>query len=197
MKIKKLITWLLPVMVLLLVLSPVAYGDLYWESLVVSGGVPENLPEGLPEQVKQQIMAQYQDKRETVKNYLTSHASRIDTKEDITLILFDDMILYQLDPSTRTYVKIKLSEVEASMGPLANEMDDDVNIKATGETETINGFKCEKYIMTVMGVENEQWLSRGVPGYGEYEKISQKIMRIRPNSKRWGFREVFQGKDFP
>ena len=182
----------------------VAFGSFsggLWRSLLgIAGGerrCSENLPEGLPEQVKQQIMAQYQDKRETVKNYLTSHASRIDTKEDITLILFDDMILYQLDPSTRTYVKIKLSEVEASMGPLANEMDDDVNIKATGETETINGFKCEKYIMTVMGVENEQWLSRGVPGYGEYEKISQKIMRDSPQFKKMGLSGSLSGKGFP
>ncbi len=197
MKIKKWIRCLLPVMVLFLLFSPIAYGDLYWESLVVSGGVPENLPEGLPEQVKQQIMAQYQSKQETVKNYLTPNASRIDTQDDITLILFDDMTLYQLDLSTKTYVKIKMSEVEASMGPLANEVDEDVNVTATGETETINGFKCEKYIMTVMGVENEQWLSRDVVGYGEYEKISQKIMRDSPQFKKMGLSGSLSGKGFP
>ena len=197
MEIKKLIRCLLPVMVLLFVFSPVAYGDLYWESLVVSGGTPENLPEGLPEQVKQQIMAQYKSKQETVKNYLTFYGSRIDTEEDITIILFDDMTLYQMDPSTMTYVKIKMSEMEASLGPLAKEMDEDAKIVATGEREMINGFKCEKYIMTIMGIENEQWLSKGVTGYGEYEKMSQKIMRNSPKFKKMGLSGDLSGKGFP
>jgi hypothetical protein len=197
MKFKKLMGCLLPVAVLLMIFSPVAYGDLYWESVVTSGGVPEGLPKGLPEQVKQQMMAQFKDKQETVKNYLSSHGSRIDTKEDITIILFDDMTLYQLDPSTMTYVKIKMSEMEESMGPLAKEMSEDAKVTATGETKTINGFKCEKYIMTVMGVENEQWLSRDVTGYSEYEKISKKIMRDSPQFKKMGLSGDLSGKGFP
>ena len=197
MKFKKLMRCLLPVAVLFMIFSPVAYGDLYWESVVTSGGVPEGLPKGLPEQVKQQMMAQFKDKQETVKNYLTAHGSRIDTKEDITIILFDDMTLYQLDPSTMTYVKIKMSEMEESMGPLAKEMSEDAKVTATGETKTINGFKCEKYIMTVMGVENEQWLSKDVTGYGEYEKISKKIMRDSPQFKKMGLSGDLAGKGFP
>jgi len=197
MKFKKLMGCLLPVAVLLMVFSPVAYGDLYWESVVTSGGVPEGLPKGLPEQVKQQMMAQFKDKRETVKNYLTSYGSRIDTKEDITIILFDDMTLYQLDPSTMTYVKIKMSEMEESMGPLAKEMSEDATVTATGETKTINGFKCEKYILTVMGVENVQWLSRDVTGYSEYEKISKKNMRDAPKFKKMGLSGDLSGKGFP
>lgn len=197
MKFKKLMRCLLPVAVLLMIFSPVAYGDLYWESVVTSGGSPEGLPKGLPEQVKQQMMAQFEDKRETVKNYLTAHGSRIETKEDITIILFDDMTLYQLDPSTRTYIKIKMSEMEESMGPLAKEMSEDAKVTATGETKTIKGFKCEKYLMTVMGVENEQWLSRDVTGYGEYEKISKKIMRDSPRFKKMGLSGDLSGKGFP
>lgn len=196
MKFKKLMRCLLPVAVLFMIFSPVAYGDLYWESVVTSGGVPEGLPKGLPEQVKQQMMAQFKDKQETVKNYLSPQGSRIDTKEDITIILFDDMIIYQLDPSTRTYIKIRMSEMEESMGPMA-KMSEDATVTATGETKTINGFKCEKYIMTVMGVENEQWLSKDVTGYGEYEKISKKIMRDSPQFKKMGLSGDLSGKGFP
>ena len=197
MKIKKLIQHLMLAMVLLLAFSPFAYGDLYWESLMVSGGAPESIPKGLPEQVRKQIMAQYESKQETIKNYLTSYGSRIDSKEDITIILFDDMTLYQLDPSTRTYVKIKMSEMEKSMGPMAKEMSEDAKVVATGETKTINGFKCRKYIMTVMGVENTQWLSKDVTGYGEYEKISKKNMRDSPQFKKMGLSGDLSGKGFP
>jgi hypothetical protein len=51
--------------------------------------------------------------------------------------------------------------------------------------------------MTVMGVENEQWLSRDVTGYSEYEKIRKKIMRDSPQFKKMGLSGDLSGKGFP
>lgn len=216
MKIKKLMQSLLSAVFLLMVFSPVAYGDLYWESVVVnsgalkglSEGLPKGLPEGLsegmpkgfpkdlPKPPPQPGMSHSRSGPETIKNYLTSYGSRIETEDDITIILFDDMTIYQLDPSTRTYIKINMAEMEKSMGPMA-KMVEDAKVTATGETKTIKGFKCEKYIMTFMGVENVQWLSKDVTGYDEYEKIGKKVMRDSPRFRKMGLSGSLSGKGFP
>ena len=216
MKIKKLMQCLLSVAFLLMVFSPVAYGDLYWESVVVRGGslkglpeglpkgFPKGMPEGLPKGLSRDLpkppprpgMSHSGSGPETIKNYLTAYGRRIETKEDITIILFDDMTIYQLDPSTGTYIKIKMSEMEKSMGPMA-KMSEDAKVTATGEIKTIKGFKCEKYIMTFMGVENVQWLSKDVTGYAEYEKIGKKVMRDSPQFRKMGLSGGLSGKGFP
>jgi len=216
MKIKKLMQCLLSVAFLLMVFSPVAYGDLYWESVVVRGGslkglpeglpkgFPKGMPEGLPKGLSRDLpkppprpgMSHSGSGPETIKNYLTAYGSRIETKEDVTIILFDDMTIYQLDPSTGTYIKIKMSEMEKSMGPMA-KMSEDAKVTATGEIKTIKGFKCEKYIMTFMGVENVQWLSKDVTGYAEYEKIGKKVMRDSPQFRKMGLSGGLSGKGFP
>jgi len=197
---------------LLMVFSPLAYGDLYWESVMVSSGQPKGLPEGPPKELSQRMpkdlpkdlpkpppipgVGHAGSGPETMKHYLTVYGSRIDTKDDITIVLFDDMIIYQLDPSTGTYVKINMKEMEKNMGAMA-KMQENAKVTATGETETIKGFKCEKFIMTFMGVENVQWLSKDVPGYGEYQKISGKIMKDSPQFRRMGLSTDLSGKGFP
>ena len=88
MKIKKLMRCLLSVAFLLMLFSPVAYGDLYWESVEVRGGEPKGLPKGLPEGLPKG-MPEGMPKPpprpgmghsgnsgpETIKNYLTSYGS--------------------------------------------------------------------------------------------------------------------------
>ena len=221
MKIKKLMRCLLSMAFLLMVFSTVAYGDLYWESVEVQSGepkgimgLPEGLSKGLPEGMPEKLPKGFPkdlpepppgpDMRnaresgpETIKNYLTSYGSRIDTRNDITIILFDEQIIYQLDPSTKTYVKINMAEMEKSMGPMVKEMAEDTKVAATGETKNIKGYQCEKYIMTFMGVENVQWLSKDVTGYDEYEKISRKVMKDSPQFRRMGLSGNLAGKGFP
>lgn len=227
MKFNKLMRCLLSAAFLLMVFSPVAYGDLYWESVEVRGGTPKGLPKppaglpkgppgGMPKDLPQGMpqlpeglpkdlpkpppgpgMGHASNSGpETIKNYLTAYGSRIDTRQDITIILFDDKMIYQLDPSTRTYIKINVAEMEKAMGPMAR-MHEDAKVTATGETKTIKGFKCRKYIMTIMGVENVQWLSKNVPGYDEYEKISKKIMTDSPQFRKMGLSGKLVGKGFP
>jgi hypothetical protein len=204
MNIKKLMRCLLWGTFLLLIFSPVAYGDLYWESVQEQSGGPQGMPKGLPKDFMKNLpknaprpdMGHAAGGTETTKHYLTSYGSRVDTKDDITIILFDDMTIYQLDPSTKTYIKINMAEMEKSMGPMA-KMQEDTEVTATGETKTIKGFKCEKYIMTIMGIENVQWLSKNVPGYDEYKKISSKIMKDSPQFRKMGLTGKLSGKGFP
>ena len=217
---KKLWKCLLSGLFLLMVFSPVAYGDLYWESVMVRSGQPKGFPQGFPKGMPEDLakklpqgmpknlpkdlpkpppgtgMGNAGNGPETMKHYLTDYGSRIDTKDDITIVLFDDMTVYQLDPSTKTYVKINMKEMEKNMGAMA-KMQEDAKVTATGETKTINGFKCKKFIMTFMGVENVQWLSKDVPGYGEYKKISGKIMKDSPQFTRMGLSTDLSGKGFP
>ncbi len=212
MNIKKLVRSLLWAALLLTLFCPMAHGDLYWESVQVHSGAPKGLPEGLPKDLPPEMAKKLSKDlpgrpsqpgtgdaavgSETVKHYLTPYGSRIDTKDDITIVLFDDMTIYQMDPSTRTYIRINMAEMEKAMGPMA-KMQEDAKVKATGETKTIQGFKCEKYIMTFMGVENVQWLSKDVTGYDEYEKISGKIMRDSPQFRKMGLSSTLSGKGFP
>ena len=157
MKIKKLMRCLLSAAFLLMLFSPVAYGDLYWESVEVRSGepkglpkLPEGMPKGLPEGMPkglpkdlpkppQQPDLAHKKKSgpETIKNYLTSYGSRIDTRDDITIILFDDLTIYQLDPSTKTYIKINMGEMEKAMGPMAKKMAEDAKVTATDETKPL------------------------------------------------------------
>jgi hypothetical protein len=198
MKIKRWVRCLLSMVFLLMVFSPVAYGDLYWESVEVKSGELKGFPKNLPKPPQQPEMGNSEKNGpETIKNYLTSYGSRIDTQDDITIVLFEDLTIYQLDPSTKTYIKINLAEMEKSMGPMAKKMAEDAKVTATDETKTIKGFKCKKYIMTVMGVENVQWLSKDVTGYDEYEKISSKIMKDSPQFERMGLSGNLVGKGFP
>jgi len=216
MRIKKLMRCLLSMAFLLMIFAPVAYGDLYWESVQVRSGSPKGLPKnfakGLPQDLQKNLpqglpkdmpkppprpgMARAGDGSQTIKHYLSEVGSRIDTPDDITIVLFKDMTIYQLDPSTKTYVKINMKEMEKNMGPMA-KMDEETKVTATGEKETIEGFKCEKYILSIMGIENLQWLSKAVPGYDEYEKISGKIMKDSPQFRRMGFTGKLSGKGFP
>ena len=52
-----------------LAFTPMTYADLYWESVVVSGGMPEGLPKNLPKQVRDQMIEQFKGKTETTKNW--------------------------------------------------------------------------------------------------------------------------------
>ncbi|HKI48310.1 MAG TPA: hypothetical protein VKA69_03225, partial [Desulfobacteria bacterium] len=125
MKIKKLMRCLLSMTFLLMIFAPVAYGDLYWESVQVRSGSPKGLPKnfakGLPQDLQKNLpqgmpkggmpkglpkdmpkppprsdMGSAGDGSQTIKHYLSEVGSRIDTPHDITIVLFKDMTIYQL-----------------------------------------------------------------------------------------------------
>ena len=181
-------------LMLFLTFTPMTYGDLYWETEVVSGGMPEGLPKNLPKQVLDQMSEQFKAKTETTKNYLTSYASRTETGGMIIIMEFDTMTIYQLDPMAKTYTKLNIM---ADIGQMAEEMMKDMKVTPTNETKEIAGYKCKKYNVTVMDMKSEHWLSKGVKGYKEFKAISEKIYKKNPKLRQMNMGGMSGKEGFP
>ena len=174
--------------------TPMTYADLYWESEVVSGGMPEGLPKDLPEQVRDQMMEQFKAKTETTKNYLTSYASRTETGDMIIIMEFDTMTIYQLDPRAKTYTKLNIM---AEIGQMAEEMMKDMKVTPINETKEIAGYKCKKYNVAVMDMKSEHWLSKDVKGYKEFKAINEKIFKKNPKLRQMNMGGMSGKEGFP
>ena len=174
---KKWFWVLILTVVVFIVISPMAYGDLYWINLVESVGEPDFLPKNLPKQVREQMLKEFESTTETQKCYLTSYGFRTERKDHIIIIEHDTMIMYQLNPLEKTYTKV---DMKAEMEGMAKEMAEDSRITPTDETKKIAGYNCRKYIATIMDAENEYWLSKEVEGYKEYKAISDMMLQKNP-----------------
>ena len=175
--------------------SSIAYGELYWESLVVTGGVPEGLPKDLPEEVREQMLAQFKTKTQTARYYLTSHAYRAETTDGIMILEFDTMTMYQINPGDKTYTKVDMkSEMNRGM---VKEMTKDIRITPTNEFMEISGYKSRKYYVTVMDFKGEYWISKEVKGYKEYEAIREKTLKGNPQLQQMGFLGIPAKEGFP
>lgn len=169
----------LPLVFLICVASfEVAYGDLYWESVTVTKGMPQGLPEGLPPGMSEQLSDQF-NKTETSKNYLASSASRTDTSDGIMIIDYDTMTLYSLNPADKTYTKIDMkSMMDNNVGEMMEGMMKDMKITPTNETKEIAGYTCRKCNVSMMGATTEYWTSKDIPAYKEFEKLAKKMEKL-------------------
>jgi hypothetical protein len=164
-----------------IVFSPMAYGDFYWENLVVSEGELDFLPKDMPKETRDQTLKQFESTTETEKCYLTSDGFRTETKGQILIMKYDSMIMYQLNPIEKTYTKVDmLAEMEGGMGQMAQEIAAESRMAPTDETKEIAGYHCRKYIVTMMGAENEHWLSKEVEAYEEYKAMGDKMLQKHP-----------------
>lgn len=145
-----------------------AYADLYWESEIVTAGVPRQ-----------------QDTTRLQKNYFISTASRTEPGEGKIVILdYAAKMLYALDPQTRTYTQKSLDEL--GMPPNMSKADQEMMLKKmsemqefkvspTSETRTIAGYKCRKYDVTMPMGQGEYWVTKDTPGFQEFRAISAKF----------------------
>ena len=187
--------WCLPLtLILFFAFSPVVYAGLYWETKIVTGGMPKGLPKNLPKEAQDQILEQFKAKTEITKNYLTSYASRTETEGMIVIIDFDNMNMYQLDPGAKTYTKVNIVSM---MGQMPEGMMKDMQVTPTNETRKIAGYKCKKYIVTVMGMKSEHWLSKDVKGYEEFKAIYKKILKKNPGLKQMPMTGMSGKEGFP
>ena len=185
MKNRKFMLCLPLALIFFLTLLPMAYADLYWVSVVKTGGTPKGLPENLPKEVRDQMLAQFKSETHTQKNYLTSYASRTETEQGIMIMDFESMMMYQLKPKNKTYTKINMkSMMEGQMGEMAKKMAEDSKVTRTNDTKKINGYQCRKYIVTIMGSENEYWMSKDVEGFREFEALNEKMLKKHPEFKQ-------------
>jgi len=185
MKNRKFMLSLPLALIFFLTLLPMAYADLYWVSVVKTGGVPKGLPENLPKEVRKQMLAQFKSETDTQKHYLTSYASRTETKQGITIMDFESMAMYQLNPKNKTYTKIDMkSMMQGQMGEMAKKMAEDSKTTRTNDTKKIDGYQCRKYIVTIMGSESEYWMSKDVQGYREFEALNENMLKKHPEFKQ-------------
>jgi len=185
MKSRKYMLCLPLALIFFLTLLPMAYADLYWVSVVKTGGMPEGLPENLPKEARDQMLAQFKGEADTQKHYLTPYASRTDTKQGITIMDFESMTMYQLNPMNKTYTKIDMkSMMEGQMGEMARKMAEDSKVTRTEDTKKIAGYRCRKYIVIIMGSKSEYWMSKDVEGYREFEALNEKMLQKHPEFKQ-------------
>jgi hypothetical protein len=183
MTVRKHVSYVIVALMMVLVFVPVANGGLYWESIVETGGAPEGMLKNMPEQFKAQMMEQFKPKTEIVKNYLESSAMRSEQNDQIMIMNYDTMMMYQIDPLKKTYSEVNL---QAAMEGMGQEMSQNVQIRATNETKKIAGYKCTKYIVTMMGADSEYWVSKDVDGYMEYKAAAQKLEKELKKSSGMG-----------
>jgi len=152
-----------------------AFGDLYWESLMETSGVPEGMPKNMPKELLKQF-----NRSETTKNYLTAYASRTETVTGAIIIDFQTMVIYQLNPIDKTCSKINMMAAMKSMTEqkMMDGMADDMVVTATDEKKKIAGYMCRKYIVSMMGTTSQYWLSRDVKGYTDYQEYNKKMEKI-------------------
>jgi len=157
-----------------LIFAPLAYGDLYWESTIETSGVPESVLKNMPKQIRDQMADQFKPKTETVKNYLTSFAIRSEQKDNIMILNYDTMTMYQIDSAKKTYTKVNILDFVEQMG---QGMSEDIEITPTNETKKIAGYQCTNFIVTAMGMKTEHWVSKDVKGYKEYKAVTEKMKK--------------------
>jgi len=149
--------------------------DLYLESEQTTRGIP-----GQP------------DGTAITRQYISSEAVANDMGDAITLIVFKDKTMYRLDKRTKTYTRASLDKVgtivqepgaadeesAAMMKKMMESMADSFKVTPTNEVQTINGYKCRKFIVSLMMLQSEYWASKDFDGYGEIKEISEKTARM-------------------
>jgi hypothetical protein len=153
--------------VILITFVPVAAAGVYFESV----------------QVRQGNSSQ-SDETQPVKNYLTEHASRVETAGRIMITDYDTGVMYHIDPQAKTYTevtlanmgmpKMKAEESQALQG-IMKKMMGGLTVVPTGETQEIAGYSCQKYLVKIMMMQSEYWVSDKVPGYDELMVIGKKM----------------------
>jgi hypothetical protein len=151
----------------LLLIAPGAVADVYYESVQVSQGV-----------------ASQPDGEKPIKNYLSEHASRVEMEDGITITNYETGMIYQIDPQAKTYSEVNLAnmglpemkgEESKALQGLMKKMMGGVTVTPTDETQDIAGYPCRKYIVRIMMMKSEFWVSNKVPGYDELRVTGKKM----------------------
>ncbi len=141
-----------------------ARADLYWETVMTQQGAPAA-------------------NAELTKHYLTPKAYRIEQPDMIIIMDYDTMTLYQLQPANKSYVKKDMNKM--AMGPKMRNMKGKqkeefkkfmknmmkMEVTPTNETKTINGYKCRKYLISMMMTQQEMWVTKDIEGYDEFKTL--------------------------
>jgi len=142
----------------LLIWIPSSFAGLYWETHMKMTGVPGG-----------------QDKDETTKTYMTEDSMRVDSSDGIMIFRLKDGVIYTIDTVKKTYSEMQLDNMfqgkdgesskkaQEMMASMAQSME----VKKTSETKKISGYNCTKYIVSIMGMETEQWVTEDIKEFNK------------------------------
>jgi hypothetical protein len=95
--------------------------------------------------------------------------------------------MYSLDSGAKTYTELNLGElpVPSDMSAANKQKMNEImgammtiQITPTGETKTIEGYKCRKYNVNIAMMNAEYWVSPDVKGYQELRTLGAKVGAI-------------------
>lgn len=133
-------------------------------------------------------------KDEEVTTWLSKEKMRRDEGDTMTLVRYDLNKIYWIDHAKKTYSEIDLPlEMETMFPPEAKQMLDQMEVSSsvtdTGETKTINNWKCKKYLVEIavsmmgmsMPIKMDFWTSKDL-GIDEdlYKKFYAETLSLNP-----------------
>ncbi|RJQ69219.1 MAG: DUF4412 domain-containing protein [Desulfobacteraceae bacterium] len=152
-----------------------ALADLYIETEQVSQGIPGQKAGPT-----------------TIKSYLSANATMTDTADRITIVDFKQKLLYDLDKNAKTYTKNEIEkmglpgadkddenpEQTQMMQAMMKSMAQSVKVTPTDETKTVSGYKCRKYLVSIMMANSDYWVTKDFQGYDEMKAIGEKTSKL-------------------
>lgn len=163
------------VCVLTAMLVPVALADLYYESKIT----------GQPGRTEPA----------TSKTYMAENGMRMENPEGTTTIInYKEEAFYEVNAKNNTYTMTKFDDfmkaegaddekVAAQMDKMMEQMMASMKVTQTDEKAEINGYKCSKVLVDMMGTTSEYWVTKDVKDYaalmGKWEKYKDVFAKNR------------------
>jgi hypothetical protein len=122
------------------------------------------------------------------KHYLKGQKMMLDSGRTVTIMDFDAQTITTINNTDKTYRVRSFSDIGVGAAPTDVQAD----VKSTGQTKTINGFKASEVVMTMqmdmttargnmkMQMEMHTWVSPDVPGSDELHAFYKRNMSKFP-----------------
>ena len=172
-----------------------APADLYIETEQVSQGMPGQ-----------------QAGTTLIKTFLSADATMTETNDQITILDFKEKMIYDIDKKTKTYTKNEVeklgmpgaemegadAEQQKMMQAMMQSMAQSIKVTPTNESKTINGYKCRKYIVSVMMAKTDYWVTKDIQGYDEMKSVGERTAKMfdaNPMMKQMNFMAMMKELD--
>jgi hypothetical protein len=114
--------------------------------------------------------------------YVQGKKQKIQTSHDEKIIDLQKGVLYEIDPTRKSYVKTDFPPKVEHQVAGASVKHSAVALKKTGRSRSINGYSCDEYRgigrLDVMDVTVDQCMSRDAPGARELANFQKEVASI-------------------
>jgi hypothetical protein len=111
--------------------------------------------------------------------YVQGKKQKIETSHDEKIIDLEKGVVYEIDPSRKSYVRIAFPPKRKREVAGASIKLSAVALKKTGRSRSIDGYSCEEYRgigrLEVMDVTVDQCMSRDAPGARELANFQKEV----------------------